>query len=233
MKSGAEHHEITSWIARLFEEPDLLFMGHNQRADDLNLGLGWLYYSFGRILYPRKAVVIGSYRGFVPLVVAKALRDNLEPGSVTFVDPSLVDDFWSDASTVQEYFSRFGLDNVEHFPLTTQEFVETEHYQNLGEVGLLFIDGYHSQEQARFDYEAFKPLLASRGIAVFHDSMWLRRSEIYGAGRGYDVTVKYFIDELKKDPQLQVFDLPFGATLTLVRATDDDGLDPLVVGRFS
>ena len=75
------------WIARLFEHPDLLRMGHSQSAADLNLGLGWLYYAFGRFLRPRRAVVIGSWRGFVPLVIAKALQDNQEPGEVVFVEP--------------------------------------------------------------------------------------------------------------------------------------------------
>ena len=66
------------WIARLFEHPDLLRMGHHQRAEDQNLGMGWLYYAFGRMIRPRLAVVIGSWRGFVPLMIAKALQDNLE-----------------------------------------------------------------------------------------------------------------------------------------------------------
>ena len=53
-------------------------MGHNQRAEDLNLGLGWLYYGLARLIHPKSAVVIGSYRGFVPLLLGRALRDNVE-----------------------------------------------------------------------------------------------------------------------------------------------------------
>ena len=79
------------WITRLFEHPDLLRMGHHQRAEDQNLGMGWLYYAFGRMIRPRLAVVIGSWRGFVPLMIAKALQDNLESGEVVFIDPSLAD----------------------------------------------------------------------------------------------------------------------------------------------
>jgi hypothetical protein len=66
---------LTEWIERLFEQRQLLQMGHAQRKEDLNLGLGWLYYALGRVTRPSKAVVIGSYRGFVPLVIAKALAD--------------------------------------------------------------------------------------------------------------------------------------------------------------
>ena len=71
-------HDLNHWIAGLFEHPDLLRMGHAQRRDDLNLGLGWLYYALGRMLRPARAVVIGSYRGFAPLVLARALSDNSE-----------------------------------------------------------------------------------------------------------------------------------------------------------
>ena len=120
MTVATRHEDPTAWIARLFESPGLLSMGHNQRADDLNLGLGWLYYALGRTVRPRRAVVIGSYRGFVPLVLAKALRDNREPGEVTFIDPSLVDDFWKDPETTRAYFRGFDLENIRHFGMTTQ-----------------------------------------------------------------------------------------------------------------
>ena len=63
--------ELSAWIARVYANPELRRMGHNQRLEDLNLGLGWLYYGFARLVRPARAVVIGSWRGFVPLVIAK------------------------------------------------------------------------------------------------------------------------------------------------------------------
>jgi predicted O-methyltransferase YrrM len=223
--------ELSAWIGRLFEDPGLLAMAHNQRAADRNLGLGWFYYAFARVVHPRRAVVIGSYRGFVPLLLGRAFQDNREPGEVTLIDPSMVDDFWKDAEATRAYFRRFGLENVRHYQMTTQQFVETEDYRGLGELGLLFVDGYHSAEQARFDYRAFEGRLAARGIALFHDSMTLRRSDIYGDDRAYDVRVKDFIDELERDPGLQVFDVPYGTGLTLVRKRGADPVDPLLEGR--
>ena len=222
--------DLTEWIARLFEHPGLLRMGHNQRAEDFNLGLGWLYYGLARLIRPRSAVVIGSYRGFVPLLLGKAIQDNLEPGEVTLIDPSMVDDFWKDPEAVRAYFRGFGLENVRHFLMTTQQFVETEAYRRLGEIGLLFVDGYHSEEQARFDYRAFERLLAPRGIALFHDSMVLRQSEIYGADRAYGIRVKDFLDQLKRDPGVQLFDVPFGNGVTLLRKTGGASSEPLLEG---
>jgi predicted O-methyltransferase YrrM len=214
---------FTDWVARVMEHPRLLLSGHAQRAEDQNLGLGWLYYSLGRILRPRRAVVIGSWRGFAPLMIGKALQDNVEPGEVIFIDPSLVDDFWKRPVDVNAYFSGLGVENIRHFCMTTQEFVESSDYESLGEIGIVFIDGHHTQEQARFDYESFKGLLAPRGLVLLHDSMVVRDDKVYGADKAYKMTVKYFVDQLKEDPSLQVFDLPFGASgLTLVRTLEGE-----------
>jgi predicted O-methyltransferase YrrM len=209
--------DLTAWIARLYQDPDLRRMGHNQREEDLNLGLGWLYYGLARLVRPRTAVVIGSWRGFVPLVIARACQDNSEAGDVHFIDPSLADDFWKDPAATRAHFRSFGLDNVQHHLHTTQQFLTTPVYAGLADIGLIFIDGYHTAEQARFDYEAFAPRLAPRGLVLFHDSMILRPSGIYGTDRAYDVDVKHFMDELRGDPGLQLLDLPFGTGLTVLR----------------
>ena len=208
---------MKDWIAELFRDADLVRMGHAQRVDDLNLGLGWLYYGLARVMHPDCVVVIGSYRGFVPMMLGKALADNGEGGQVHFIDPSFVDDFWKDAAAVNAHFARYGLSNIRHYLMTTRQFVESAAYRELRAPGIVFIDGYHTEEQVRFDYEAFRDRLASDGVTLFHDSRYVKPSRIYGPDRVYTHTVKYFIDKLRQDPALQVFDLPFGDGLTLVR----------------
>lgn len=225
--AGRSQDDLTAWIARLVSNPELCRMGHNQRPQDLNLGLGWLYYGFARLTRPTRAVIIGSWRGFVPLVIARACHDNVEKCDVNFIDPSLADDFWKDPSATTAHFRSFGLDNVRHHLHTTQEFVTTPEYQALTDIGLLFVDGYHTAEQARFDYEAFAGRLAPRAIVFFHDSMILKKSGIYGPDRRYDVDVKHYMDELRQDPGLQLLDLPFGTGLTVLRrvgGADDEVL---------
>jgi predicted O-methyltransferase YrrM len=211
---------MQGWVAKLLAQEDFLRMGHHQRAEDGNLGLGWLYYALGRILRPSRAVVIGSFRGFVPLILGKALADNAEGGEVWFIDPSLVDDFWKEPEAVQTHFGEFGVKNIRHFLMTTQEFAASESYGALGEVGLVFIDGYHSEEQVRFDYATFENHLSPQGIILLHDSMAVRISKMYGAERAYEHRVKCFVDGLKKDAGLQVFDFPFGRGVTLVRKAE-------------
>jgi predicted O-methyltransferase YrrM len=211
---------MQDWIGRLFENRDLTRMGHGQRVDDLNLGLGWVYYGLVRAMRPTKSVVIGSYRGFVPLVIAKGMADNAEGGELTFIDPSFVDDFWKDPLAVQKHFESYGLGNVRHFLMTTQDFVQSEAYRTLGEVGLVFIDGHHSVDQARFDFEAFEPKLTADGMALFHDTRHYRVSRMHGPERTYRHDVKDYVDSLKSRPDLQVFDLPYADGVSFVRRAD-------------
>ena len=209
--------DLTEWIAQLFQQREMLLMGHAQRQSDLNLGLGWLYYGSGALIRPSVAVVVGSYRGFVPLVLARALADNGEGGQVHFIDPSLVDDFWTDEANVRDHFSGHGVTNIRHYLMTTQEFVETEAYRNIGQIGIAFIDGYHTREQASFDFEAFASKLTPTGMALLHDSVWHKKSSFYGPGREYEHSVVDFVAELKEQPEWQLLDMPFGEGLSIVR----------------
>ena len=53
--------------------------------------------------------------------------------------------------------------------------------------------------------------------------MIVRPDKVYGAENAYGMSVKYFVDRLKKDPSLQLLDLPFGSTgMTLLRKLDGE-----------
>jgi predicted O-methyltransferase YrrM len=210
-------HGIDSWARELLADPDMALMGHAQRAGDANLGLGWVYYGLARAMRPRRVVVIGSWRGFVPLVFGRALADNLEGGEVVFIDPSLVDGFWSSPQSVAAHFLRFGVANVRHHRATTQEFVASPAFEAIADVGILFIDGLHTAEQARFDYEAFRDRLAPGALVLFHDTLRVRTSRIYGEDKAYEHRVKDFVASLRADPALEVLSLPLGDGLTLLR----------------
>ncbi|MBX9778615.1 MAG: class I SAM-dependent methyltransferase [Xanthobacteraceae bacterium] len=208
---------MENWVSRLFELPALTKWGHGQSVEDANLGLGWIYYGLARLIRPTTAVVIGSYRGFAPLVLGKALTDNRNGGQVIFIDPSMIDDFWKDPGNVSAHFARFGVTNVKHFLMTTQQFAQTADYRSLSQLGLVFVDGYHSEEQARFDYETFQHLLSPDGVVLLHDTANCEVSRVYGHDRAYQRRVKVFVDQLQQDATLQVFDLPFDQGVTLVR----------------
>ena len=205
------------FIRQLFSDSNMLRMGHLQRLDDLNLGLGWIYYALARIIRPSRAVVIGSYRGFAPSVIAKSLSDNTEGGDVVFIDPSYADDFWADPAKVETHFRQLGTPNVRHYRTTTQDFMATKAYAELSGVGLLMIDGLHTAEQARLDYLAFLDKLAANAVVLFHDSVRRKVSRIYGKDNPYTHSVCRFMERLKETPGLELFTLDFGSGVTLVR----------------
>ncbi len=205
------------YIRDLLANPEMLRMGHFQRQEDLNLGLGWIYYALARIIRPARVVVIGSYRGFVPSVLAKSLMDNIEGGEVLFIDPSYADDFWADAVRVETYFQQLGTPNVRHYRHTTQEFVATQAYMELADIGLLMIDGHHTAEQARLDYLAFYGKLTENAVVLFHDSVRQKTSKIYGKDRLYVHTVCALMERLRMTPGLELFTLPYASGVTMVK----------------
>ena len=213
---------LDDFVSDLFSRPDMLRMGHGQRLEDRNLGLGWLYYALGRVLRPARAVVIGSYRGFVPGVIARALLENQEGGEVHFVDPSLADDFWSDPGAVASHFEGLGTPNVRHHRHTTQSFLETEAFAQLDGVGLLMVDGLHTAQQAGFDYQSFLPKLTPDAVTLFHDSTIRRTSTFYGDDRAYEHSVCDLMERIRADAGLELFTLPVASGLSMVRGRPAD-----------
>jgi predicted O-methyltransferase YrrM len=208
---------MEEFIRRLYSDPEMLHMGHFQRRDDFNLGLGWLYYALARILRPMRAVAIGSWRGFAPCIIAKAMLDNVEKGELLFIDPSYVDTFWADPGKVDAHFQRLGTPNIRHYRCTTQDFAATPAYDELRGIGLLMIDGMHTAEQARFDYLTFRDRLTEDAVVLFHDSVRPRVSSLYGNDRTYTHTVYRLMERMKQTPGLELFTLPFADGLTLVQ----------------
>jgi len=204
------------FLDKIMSTPDLLQMGHGQTSEDRNLGMGWIYYSLSRLYKPERVVCIGSWRGFVPMLIAKGMIDNLKSGELIFIDPSMVDEFWKDENIVSSYFNEWGLNNIIHYKMTTQEFKESEIYKNLGKIDILFVDGLHTYEQAKFDHQTFEPLLSDKSICLFHDSIESYESDIYGDDNKYEYSVNKYMSELK-NLGYQVLDIPFEFGLSIVR----------------
>ena len=202
---------------KILTYPDLLKMGHGQNAKDKNIGLGWLYYSQVRIIRPKIIVCIGSWRGFVPIVLAQGLKDNLNQGKLIFIDPSYADNFWIDPKKNIMWFKKFGLNNIQHYLMTTQEFVLSRDFKKLKKIGLLFIDGYHSAAQAKIDHESFLPFLSPYSTTFFHDSTKYFLSKIYGTKKKYQHTVIDYINQIKKNKKFQCIDFDYGSGVTMVR----------------
>lgn len=175
------------------------------------LGLGWIYYGLMRALAPQNVLCIGSGRGFVPVVLAKAQCDQNAP-AITFVDPSFDDGFWEDSELVDKWFSIFGVeDHICHHLMTTEQFAASPAGIALPEVDLLFIDGCHFYEAVKTDFQLMSSKLAPGALVLFHDTISRSANPKWSGPR-------QLLIEIEEDfPQWQMLDFPFGAGLTLMR----------------
>jgi hypothetical protein len=176
------------------------------------LGLGWLYYGLVRALMPDTIVCVGSGRGFVPILLAKAQADRHAGRPVTFIDPSFDDDFWADAANVRQWFARFDVDKyVQHHLMTTERFAATSEFAALPEIDLLYIDGSHFYAGVRTDYDLLSPRLAASGTLMLHDTVSRSPNPRWSGPR------QLLLELSESAPDWQVLDLPYGAGLTVMR----------------
>lgn len=181
-------------IERLLAETLPSYQATSKR--DKNLGFGFLFYSFARVLRPRRVVVIGSKAGFSVIAFALALRDNDGAGiervgcydtvvsedndkRLYFVDPGYSEaagdpshwhgiGFWRDHAAVEALWARFGVSAfVRHYALTSQAFLNDPECPR--DIDLLYIDGDHSYEGVRHDFERFRSVLRRDAIVLAHD----------------------------------------------------------------
>jgi predicted O-methyltransferase YrrM len=80
----------------------------------------------------------------------------------------------------------------------------------LGGIDFLFIDGDHSYEGLRGDWEAWSPLIAPGGCVALHDSRSTPRRPIDDAG-----SVIYTAQVIRRDPRFEVAEVV--DSLTVVR----------------
>jgi len=139
-------------------------------------GLGdsaFLLYGLARALKPRVAVEIGSARGKSAAYVGRALKEN-GFGKLYAIDPHKSTD-WNDVGSIdtlsimRKNIKKLG---VEHFVEIVREVSQSVAERWSLPIDLLFIDGDHSYEGVRRDWELFSPHVTPFGVVVFHDTLW-------------------------------------------------------------
>ncbi len=162
-------------------------------------GLGdsaWLLYGLARSLKPKVCVEIGSARGKSACAVGLALRRN-GGGKLYAIDPHSVTT-WNDTNSVDSF--AIISENLRQAGVT--EFVEivrkTSGAAAKGwdkKIDLIFIDGDHSYEGVKADWELFLPHLNEFGVVIFHDTLWDLRPD--GQHDRADMGVPRFVEELR------------------------------------
>jgi predicted O-methyltransferase YrrM len=133
-----------------------------------------LLFSMVRLLRPSVVVEIGTARGKSCCSMALACRRNGK-GKVYAIDPHMRNN-WTEIGTDGDN-ERFVRSRVRSYGLEPWcEIIRDTSASALSRwrlpVDLLFIDGDHSYEGVKSDFEGFRPWLAPGALVVFHDTTW-------------------------------------------------------------
>jgi predicted O-methyltransferase YrrM len=186
------------------------------KAGDIASGLGdsaSLLYGLVRSMKPEICVEIGSARGKSACFIGMALKENGH-GRLYAIDPHDPTD-WNDTNSV-DTFETF-LRNISALRLSEQVTVIRSYSQDAARdwdrpIDLIFIDGDHSYQGVKRDWELFVPYVKPFGIVVFHDTMWdLPPYQMEARG---DMGVPHFVDELRqRGYQVLTIDRDYGVSL--------------------
>jgi predicted O-methyltransferase YrrM len=157
-----------------------------------------LLYGLVRSMKPSVCVEIGSARGRSTCSIGLALKENGH-GTLYAIDPHVETD-WNDDYSIDTYEALKG--NITVLGLTGQvqilrAFSEEVARSWNSEIDLLFIDGDHSYDGVKRDWELFARHLSPFGIAIFHDTIWDLRSDPE-TPRLTLMGVPRFVDELRE-----------------------------------
>lgn len=148
--------------------------GHQIDSYFGNLGFGLIHYSFILNLKPERILCIGSRKGFIPAICALACQENSK-GVVDFVDAGYDEnhsDNWSGIGwwkkiDPQKHFSFLDVNQyLKTYIMTTRDFANKYHYR----YQYIYVDGDHSYNGVKTDYNLFWPRLENGGFMVFHDA---------------------------------------------------------------
>lgn len=151
-------------------------------ATDLHLGDGLIVYSIIQHMRAKNCVCIGSGGGFIPRIMTIARRDLYKQG----IFEGNGDHNWGDigATYLVDACNGVGgfndLEDENSFfrymftPRFIKETSENAYYnffvpQDI-KIDILFIDGDHSYEGVKLDFELYSKLLTPKGIVILHDS---------------------------------------------------------------
>lgn len=169
---------------------------------DYRTGLGpsaWLLHGLVRSLAPDVVVETGSARGWSACHIGLALRENVR-GKLYAIDPHSSTE-WNDSggpdaslNVFRRHVSAMGLDP---YVEVVRADSRTAAQSWSRPIDLLFIDGDHSYEGVKADWDLFSPFLTPSAVTIFHDTTWELHKHDDPRYRD-DMGVPRFVDELRR-----------------------------------
>ena len=179
-------------------------------------GLGdsaWLLYGLVRAMKPQVCVEIGSARGKSTCHIAQALRENLG-GMLYAIDPHRPTS-WNDAgetNTLHALRRNLRAMGGDAYVEVIQSYSTDAARGWNRPIDMVFIDGDHSYDGVKSDWELFSPHVSRFGVVVFHDTTWKISDKDFVVRE--DLGVTRLLEELRADGYpLITIDRNYGVTL--------------------
>lgn len=166
-----------------------------------NSGFGnfaYVLYSLVRSAKPKVVVEVGSAYGKSTCYIAAALQRN-GTGILYSIDPHAATE-WNDGNTSDDTWS---IVNNRLASLKLSKFVSMIRSYSFDAIqswhlpiDLLLLDGSHSYQDVKKEFEGFLPFVSYGGLILFHDSMWEyhKDSQFYRNDQGVPCLVQDLID---------------------------------------
>jgi len=207
---GSSRKFSNDWqIERLMRHFQADERGHQASIEKADLGYGWIHYGLIRQQKPKRLLCIGSRHGFIPAVMAQACKDS-GVGKVDFVDAGYGSEdtnhwtgeaYWKSEKGLQ-CFQKFGLGKyIKTFVQTTKNFAKQQSKKNYS-YDYIYVDGDHSYQGVKLDYQLFWPKLRKNGLMLFHDA------SVLGKLAEGEYGVHSFFTEIKRNKPHLIINFP-------------------------
>jgi len=178
---------------------------------------GWLLHGLVHGLKPSVCVETGSARGLSACYIGMALKQ-LGRGKLYAIDPH-EKTAWNDHNSLDTF--QIMQSNLKKF--TVEKYVEIIRgysHEVSGSwsrpIDLLFIDGDHSYEGVKRDWDLFVPHVQPFGVVIFHDTIWDLKPDPEWSRD--DMGVPRFVEELRAS-DYPVITLPENCGISMVQPT--------------
>jgi predicted O-methyltransferase YrrM len=157
-----------------------------------------LLYGLVRSMKPETCVEIGSARGKSACYIGLALQENRR-GRLYAIDPHRPTK-WNDAGAVDTFemmSNNLAALGVSEYVSVLRAYSEDAARDWSRPIDMVFIDGDHSYEGVKRDWELFVPYVKPFGVVVFHDTIW----DLTAGSNPIrsDMGVPRFVEKLRRD----------------------------------